>query len=351
VVEYRDERTGVKVQNLTSGLKRAVTFYHTHPMWTQEMELLVFNAQQSGSHADPRLVPHALHLKAGHVRTILDREVAASVLDAATGRLYYVDDNAVCAISVGLAFRRMAASRKVAALPANVKGIEGGLSLDSKKDFLYLGALLEEGAKWGILALNIASGQWKTVAELDFRIGHIQANPSIARIIMFCHETGRDAPQRMWLISANGVGPRPFYKETYDEWVTHEIWWGGVRAAFTIWPYDDEHKKRPHGVLSADVATGRPVVHSQFPAWHTCGSPDGKWLVADDFERNIWLIRADDGQRRLLTQGHLDKGHDTHPHPSFTPDNKAVVFNSSRGGIESILMAEMPEDWDSLPLP
>ena len=146
------------------------------------------------------------------------------------------------------------------------------------------------------------------------------------------------------------MSPRPFYKETYNEWVTHEVWWGGLRALFTIWPYDEEHKQKPHGVVSADLATGKPTVHAQFPAWHTHGSPDGQWIVADDFERNLWLIKAETNERRLLTQGHLGNGFDTHPHPSFTPDSKAVVFNSSRNGKEEIFMVDLP-DWESLPLP
>ncbi len=120
------------------------------------------------------------------------------------------------------------------------------------------------------------------------------------------------------------------------------------RVLFTIWPYDDAHKNLMNGIVSADVAMARPTLHAQYPAWHTHGSPDAKWVLGDDFDRNIWLIKADTNERRLLTQGHLGKGFDTHPHASFTPDNKAVVFTSSRSGAENILMAELP-DWDALP--
>ena len=153
----------------------------------------------------------------------------------------------------------------------------------------------------------------------------------------------------MWVLPSLDGEPRPFYKETYDEWATHEVWWGAGRAAFTIWPYDEEHRKLPHGLASADLATGTLIVHSQFPAWHVHGSPDGRFAVADDMKRNIWLVEVATQERRLLTQGHNGEGFQTHPHPSFTPDGKAVVFNSSHNGTEDICLAEIPE-WTTLPL-
>ena len=166
---------------------------------------------------------------------------------------------------------------------------------------------------------------------------------------MFCHETGGDAPQRTWVIQNNEKDPRPLYKETYGEWVTHEVWWGGDQVVFTVWPYDEEHTRKPHGILSADLATGQPTLHSQYRAWHVHGSPDGRWIVGDDFDRNIWLVRVETGERRLLTQGHLGEGCKTHPHPSFTSDSKGIVFNSSRNGNEDIFLVEIPDDWQSLP--
>lgn len=350
---YRDERTGVRLRNLTPECAKAQLMYQTHPMWTPNMEYLVFDAEKDGV-----MLPHALLFKTGHTRPIVDTPVPASVLDRKTGRFYYIQDNDIMAINVGLAFRRMAKPRRIAAIPSGlVKSVCGGLSLDTKGDWLYMGVENksitpplpgEDGKHWAILYLDIESAQWHKVVDLDFKVGHVQANPTIARVIMFCHETGGDAPQRIWMVNASGKGLRPFFEEKHNEWVTHETWWGGTRVLFTIWPYDDEHKKLMHGIVSADVAVARPTPYAQYPAWHAHGSPNGQWVLGDDFDRNIWLVKADTKERRLLTQGHLGKGFNTHPHASFTPDNKAVVFNSSRTGAESIFLAELPE-WDSLP--
>lgn len=344
-VEYQDEKTGARIRDLTPDMGCAQVFYQTHPMWTQDGDFLLFYGERNG-----KMVPHALFLKSGRTRSLVDGEIGDSILDRKQGRLYYTADNAIWVINVGLAFRRVAAPRKVVDLPRKLLRVDGGLSLDSKGDWLYVGGVLEEDKKWTIVALDIARESWQMVTEVDFRVGHIQANPSITRIIMFCHETGGDAPQRTWVVNARGTGLRPFYKETYNEWVTHECWWGGTKALFTIWPYDDEHTQKPHGAAGADLANGKLVIYSQMPAWHIHGSPDGKWIVVDDNDRNLWLIDAQTNERRLLTQGHLAEGFKNHPHPSFTPDSKSVIFTSSRNHAEHVFMAEIPE-WSSLPLP
>jgi len=34
----------------------------------------------------------------------------------------------------------------------------------------------------------------------------------------------------------------------------------------------------------------------------------------------------------------------THPHPSFTPDEKAVLFSTDKDGKPALYLAEIPED-------
>ena len=343
--QYRDEVTAAQVTDLTPDMTRALVTYQTHPMWTAGMDYLLFQGERDGE-----MSPHALHVASGEVRCLVASGAGSCVLGSESGRLYYLSGRELRALDVAAAFHGDGEPSVIAELPAEVSSAAGGVSLDAGGGALYAGAVLEEDERWALLALDLAKRHWRTVMALDSRIGHVQANPVVSGVVMFCHETGGDAPQRMWVVDAKDASPRPFYKETYGEWVTHEAWWGGDRAAFTIWPYDDEHRRKPHGAVSADLATGTLTVHAQFPAWHIHGRPDGKWLVADDMDRNIWLIRREDGERRLLTQGHLGQGFKTHPHPSFTPDGTGVVFSSSRNGAEHVFLAAIPQ-WTSLPLP
>jgi oligogalacturonide lyase len=160
-------------------------------------------------------------MKTGRTQPLTEEPVGAFVLDSRRGRLYYTSGNDFRHIAIAPVFRGKAAPRRFAALPPGVLRMEGGISLDAKGDVLYAGAAVEENKQWALFALEIASASWKEVTELDFKVGHIQANPVLTRVLMFCHETGGDAPQRTWTVNADGTGLRPFYKETYNEWVTH----------------------------------------------------------------------------------------------------------------------------------
>jgi oligogalacturonide lyase len=342
--EYRDEVTGSRLRKLTDSFSRDQVIYQTHPQWTPRMEHLVFVSDRSGG-----LLPHSLDMSDGSVRCLLDPGAGGFTLARKEDRLYYQKGQEFFETRVALPASGESLHKRIAGFPEGVEQV-GEMTLDCDEKTLYCRAGIEENKRWGILALEIESGQWRTVTETDFKAGHLQANPFVPGLVMFCWETGGDSPQRTWVVRADGSDKRPFYKETYNEWVTHEVWWKPDRALFTIWPYDDEHLKAPHGVASADLATGKLTVHSQFKAWHTHGSPDGRWAVADDFDRNLWLIQIATGERRLLTQGHLGEGGTNHPHASFTPDSKSVVFTSSRGGTDDIYLVDLP-DWETLPKP
>ena len=341
-MEIRIVPRTLRVRMLTQRPGNDSVIYQTHPMWTRNMEHLVFQSGRAGYSA-----PHVMEMASGRTGVLTGRAAGAFVLARKENRLVYMLDRDFYVTPVSLSTGGQAASEKIATLPKGITGIRGGLSLDADEKVLYTGAELEPEKKWGLLALELETGKWRTIVELDFLVGHLQANPFRSGAILFCHETGGDAPQRMWFVQADGTGLRPFYKETYDEWVTHETWWGPDRVLFTIWPYDDEHKRKTHGIVSVDFETGATQIHYQYPAWHTHGSPDGRWIMGDDFDRNIWLIEAASGERRLLTQGHQGEGHNTHPHASFTPDSKGIVFNSSKSGHEDIYLVDIPE-WDSL---
>ena len=340
--EYQDEKTGARVRTLTKGPFKDQVIYQTHPMWTPEMVHLVFTSDRSGG-----MLPHAIEMKTGCLRCLTPKGSSDFTLARKQDILFFMNGSGVYTVSVNQVFRGVSQPVRLGDR-ATICENAHGLTIDADEKTLYAAACFEKEKRWGIVAFDIPSGQWHKVCEVDFKTGHVQANPFVPGQLMFCWETGGEAPQRMWAVKADGSDLRPFFKETRGEWVTHEVWWGSDRAIFTVWPYDEEHEKQPHGILSADLASGTPAVHNQYNAWHTHGSPDGKWAVGDDFDRNLWLIQISTGERRLLTQGHLTPGGTNHPHPSFTPDNKAVIFTSSLHGQDDVFLVEIPK-WEILP--
>ena len=343
---YRDEKTGVPVYNLTPGGDENSKIYQTHPMWTRNMEHLVFHSKRDG--ADMSL--WMLALKSGEARPIPAVNGSTGTMTWSNNDFYYVADRKLHVLDLGKAFLGEASPRVIGPLPEACLKIDGTVTVDADLSTFYFGGVIREEERWAVFAMDTRSGEVRTLAETDFRVGHFQANPVTPGLVMFCQESGGDTAQRIWHIAADRPTPAPLYKETYNEWVTHVVWFDAEHILFTIWPYDDEHKKRPHGVAITDLhggPEGKMRVLAQYPAWHTHGSPDGKWVLGDDFERNIWLIHMETGGRKLLTQGHLGKGRETHLHASFTPDSRGLVFNSSKDGYEGIFYVPLP-DWEHL---
>lgn len=342
---YQDEKTGVPVYDLTPGGHENSKIYQTHPMWTRNMEHLVFHSKRD----DAGMRPWMLETKSGEARPV-PAATGTGTMTWQNNDFFYIDNRRLHVLDLVQAFHCEASPRLIGALPEACLQIDGTVTVDADLSAFYFGGVIREDEKWGIFALDTRTGETRTLAETDFRVGHFQANPVTPGSVMFCQESGGDTTQRTWHIAADRPTPAPLYKETYNEWVTHEVWLDAERILFTIWPYDEEHKKLPHGVARTDIhrgPEGKMQVLAQYPAWHTHGSPDGTWVLGDDFERNIWLIHLATGGRKLLTQGHLGKGCKTHPHASFTPDSQGVIFNSSKHGYESIFYVPLP-DWESL---
>lgn len=339
---YKDEKTGALVRRLTRSGKNTIV-YQTHPQWVNGMDFFLYYSDRTGSNR-----PHVLQLETAEDRPLTQRPVGDLALSWRQPLAYALSEGRIVELDVLASFAGNNQGRDVCAWPREMPP-SGGMFVSADHKTLYAGATIEPDKKWALLALDIATAKWRTVVELDHWLGHIQANPANPDLIMFCWETGGDSPQRTWLVNSDGTGLRPCYKETYEEWVTHEVWWGAHEVLFTVWPYDDAHKAQPHGVFLYDIHSERHVELYRMPAWHTHGSPDKRWAMADDFDRNIWLIDPDARERRLLSQGHKHAALSTHPHASFTPDSRGIVFNSVRFGAQDILVAELPE-WQSLPM-
>jgi len=329
---YRDAVTGHDISMLTTSPAKDNKIYQTHPNWTADGRHIVFTSDRTGTNQY-----FALSIDTGVITQLTNDKGPGNVFVSRTnGKMFYISQrtiwelniNAICNLKENKQNNRF--RRKVASLPDKLT-VSGTLSLDSNGKDIYIGVQYDEGS-WGLLALNADTGKFRKVIDLDFRIGHCQAHPSIPGLIMYCWETGGDSQQRMWIVRADGSDNGPFYKETYDEWVTHEVWWGSDKTLFTIWPKDEQMLKKPHGIAYITLPNRSLNILSQKKYWHVGGSPNGKWAVGDNFNGEIYLISAGIGKAKLLTQGHRPRGATVHPHPSFSPDGSSILFCSEKNG-------------------
>jgi oligogalacturonide lyase len=185
--------------------------------------------------------------------------------------------------------------------------------------------------------MDLQTGAVSVILDTPFLMGHVQANPWVPNEILYCHETGGDAPQRMWTVRADGTGNRPLFVEGPLDWVTHEAVITRDEVVFNLIGHQPLQRTRPTGIAVINLRNDQVRLYGQVDDnppdsrnlggyWHSNGSPDGRWLVGDTFAGNIWLIDRRDGRQSLLSTGH--KMRPDHAHPTFSPDSRHILIQS-----------------------
>jgi len=73
-------------------------------------------------------------------------------------------------------------------------------------------AMPPQPAWGGIRQIDLQTGAVTKVVDVPFQMGHIPGQSLRARRGHVLHETGGDAPQRMWITRSDGSENRPLYK-------------------------------------------------------------------------------------------------------------------------------------------
>ena len=252
---------------------------------------------------------------------------------------------------------------------------EDDMALDGSEEFVYFRLDKEFARKYpiaeqiapdfgprhmgagpgGIGKMDLTTGKSEPVVAVHFKVGHIQGNPWHPGECIFCWETGGKAPQRTWMVNADGTNLRPIYRETTHDGVTHEAVISADELVIAIIghrPIDNGNKKEiaglesfamsndwgpsgtkeyPTGIAVVNMRTRELTLEGQVPGdnfWHVAGSQDGHWVAGDDFARDLWLIDRHTGERILLTAGHKTTARD-HVHPTFKPDGTEIEIQSA----------------------
>ena len=195
------------------------------------------------------------------------------------------------------------------------------------------------------VVIDTLSGEFDVILERD-TIGHPAFCPDDATLIRYAGPL----TDRVWVVRRDGLENRRLYTRDAEagEWITHETWIPGRReVAFVDWP---------KGVRAVSVETGEVRRVTSFNAWHAVCNRNGSRMVADTNFPDIGLQLFDPldgvGEPRCICHpksssvgAHwngpfpYDNGpikvfapQHTHPHPSFSPDGKYVVYTSDVTG-------------------
>lgn len=356
-----DEVTGIKMIALTTSRHNSSKFYQTHPQWTPNGEYIVFRSSRADGQA------YAISMGNYEIVQVTTGDWGSNLhLGWQKNVAYFFRDEELMELDLeqllgdsenGMVRQEPTAYTEViATLPEGVRE-SGGVGLDANEERIFFASRLKEGLS-AIYSIDLRSGELTKLKEIPFWVNHLQANPWVSGEIMYCWETGGDAPQRMWHLSVNENGEvnnRPLYEEKGDEWVTHELFIGPDHIMFNVMGHLDRLDANPTGVFTMNIRSGKVERHGQTEAggyWHSDGTEDLKWGVADTFDGSLYRLNIETGERKLLTTGHRPRSkgpftREAHSHHSISPDGKWVLFNSSMLTDSDIMMVRLHPEEDN----
>jgi hypothetical protein len=246
----------------------------------------------------------------------------------------------------------------------------GECALDPSGEWIT--AACKQGAQAG-LAVGRADGQSWHLIPFPRTVIHPQFHPLDPGWIEFA---GDPAP-RMHRVRRDGSAMECLYEHGNDTFVVHETFLGATGdLIFTVWP---------RLLCRMDWRTRQITTITEFNAWHITSDRAGARVLCDTNhpDRGLFLIDVATGARRPVclsrssnqgTQWRKDSyalagdfqaarsaagipgklswmesatdsvygPQCTHPHPSFSPDERSVVFTSDCSGFPQVYVAELP---------
>ena len=216
-----------------------------------------------------------------------------------------------------------------------------------------------------LIRVDLLSGESRVIHEDNNWLGHPIYRPFDDNCVAFCHEGPHDlVDARVWLVNEDGSNVRKVKTHAPGESCTHEFWVPDGSALMYV-SYMKGQQERY--ISRFDPQTGCNDVIMTMPSCsHLMSNHTGTLLVGDGsgtpvdvedstgytIENDPWLYIFDaTNQRQARLAAHnstwkvLNGDRQvTHPHPSFTPDNRQVLFTSDYEGEPALYLATLPEN-------
>jgi oligogalacturonide lyase len=255
---------------------------------------------------------------------------------------------------------------------ANAGGAYDGTAKSGRMSATNLG---EPENKGELMARRLAAKLPMTMFTIDLRSGkittllehstdwlnHLQFSPADPTLLMYCHEGSWEKVDRIWTIRTDGSKNQLIHQRTLEMEIAGHEWWGadgqtlyyqlhfprGGRVSF-IASYN--HRTQERVWLQYNAADQSSI--------HDNSSPDGKLFCGDGDNRSPWIFLfrpkyiQDRGSlgTKLIKGGYLESerlvnmskhNYRLEPNPSFTPDQKFIVFRSNMFGPDYAFAVEL----------
>jgi hypothetical protein len=240
---------------------------------------------------------------------------------------------------------------------------------------------LSADGQWLTAAFKSRMGQGLVVATVDGAGAHLIPYPRTVIHPQFHPldsdwiEFAGDPAPRMHRVRRDGSGLECLYEHGNDEFVVHETFLGQTGdLVFTVWP---------HRLCRMDWTTREIRVIVEHNCWHIAPDREGSRVLFDTNhpDRGIQIVDVATGEIRDVCQSNASNGGSqwktaryalaadfeaaksaaqknlswmeagtdtvygpqwTHPHPSWSRDEKRIAFASDRTGHPQVYVAEVP---------
>jgi len=359
---FTDAATGARIHQLTSARCINHATYFLQSSFSADGKTLLFISYRTGSAQLFSITP----FPDGPIRQLTDGP-AIHPFSPAFGKdgeeVFFVRGSEVWAIELeNLAERRIIA----------FEGAQlGECSLSASGQWLV--AAIKRGRDSGLAVGRIDGTEWHEI-PYPRTVIHPQFHPLEEEWIEF---SGDPAP-RMHRVRRDGTGMECLYQHDNHEFVVHETFLGNTGdLVYTVWPRELRR-------MSWDGKTHSTI--AKFNAWHITPNRSGNKVLCDTNhpDLGIFIIDAVTGARKHVCMSAASNGGSqwktsryavaadfqaaqseakstgvlswmevatdtvygpqwTHPHPSFSPNERLVVFASDRDGYPQVYAAEVPD--------
>ena len=200
-----------------------------------------------------------------------------------------------------------------------------------------------------LIRIDLASGRRDVILEQQGWLGHPQYRPGDDHTVAYCHEGPNDLiDARIWFIDEDGRNRRCGRVHAPGESCTHEFWVPDGSAMVYV---SFQRGQAERQIRRLDPATDEDRLLATIPPCsHLMSNHDGSLIVGDgsgdDPHLHLFDLKAGT-QRRLARHDtswavHQGNRQATHPHPSFSPDSRQVLFTSDRDGAPALYLVPVP---------
>jgi oligogalacturonide lyase len=356
--EFRDEATGRRVLQLTTDGSINHHLYFLTPSLTPDEQTLIFASYRTG-----RCEYFRRGFPAGESMQITEEPDVhgySGLISSDGRRLFYTAGGRVRSLDI-----QSLAAETLADFPGGQLG-ECSLSADSR----WLVTAIKRGGRSGLAVTATDGSGGEVVLEIDRTIIHPQFHPRDPDRIAY----SQDPAPRMWWVHRDGSGNECLYEHGNDEFLVHETFLGDGKSMIVVrWPY---------ALQQLDLESRAMATIAEFNAWHIGGSRDGRTVLCDTTHPDVGLQLVDvaTGERRTICHPRSSNGGSqwlkdryavaedwaaaaeekakalswmemktdtvygpqwTHPHPSFSPSERWVVYTSDVSGSPQVYAVDL----------